>query len=195
MESPNVSHVLLLASYSNQESHGQVCHGRNGRYEVIVVPPWVLCLLLPSLLNLVCRAEHRHRFSYIWLLSDFYFSLQAPGLEFPFVSIKSDDSYALLRLATRDLDTQIPISQSKPATDIYSETFAQSAVNCFYFGQSMETVLVIQTELEEDSTISSTQKQLWHTMHKEIKAQDLEHTSQLIGLKQSQYWLICIYLI
>lgn len=35
MESPNVSQVLLLANYSNQESHGQVCYCRDGRYDVL----------------------------------------------------------------------------------------------------------------------------------------------------------------
>lgn len=47
----------------------------------------------------------------------------------------SDDSYVLLCLTARALDTRIPISQSKPASDIYS--FAQSAVICFCFGQLM----------------------------------------------------------
>jgi len=90
---------------------------------------------------------------HLYLLSGFYFSSQAAELEFSCVSIKSDDSYVLLHLVTRALHTRILVSQSKASTDIHSESFVQSAVNGFCFQQLIKTALVIQTELEEESTV------------------------------------------
>lgn len=66
-----------------------------------------------------------------WFLL-FFASIRA---RFSFGFNKTDNSYVPLCLTTRALDTCIPISQSKPASDIYS--FAQSAMICSCFGQLM----------------------------------------------------------